>query len=271
MSAGSMVGRIARALPDLARVSFAGAIAYRAEMAIWILTTLLPLIMLAMWNAVAEDGPIVGFDAGSLVRYFAINLLVRQLTSSWLVWELNYEIRTGRLSTKLLKPMHPFVQHGMDTVVAMPLRVAILIPILGLLFGWRPDAWRTPSPVEAALFVGSIAAAWTLNFLIQALIATGAFWIDKSDSVFAVWFAVWAPLSGYIAPIAMFPDWAQPIVRSLPFFGTLGLPVELLGGFVSVRDAALPLAIQLGWVGAMFGLVAFAWRRGIARYGAYGA
>ena len=49
---------LVRALPDLFRVGFAGIVAYRAEMTIWILTATLPLIMLALWNAVAAEGPV---------------------------------------------------------------------------------------------------------------------------------------------------------------------------------------------------------------------
>ncbi len=47
-----------RALPTLARVGFAEAVAYRAEMFVWILSTTMPLIMMALWTAVARDAPV---------------------------------------------------------------------------------------------------------------------------------------------------------------------------------------------------------------------
>ncbi|NRD47887.1 ABC transporter permease, partial [Corallococcus exiguus] len=42
-----------KALPTMLRIGFSEAVAYRAEMIIWVLATTMPLIMLALWSAVA--------------------------------------------------------------------------------------------------------------------------------------------------------------------------------------------------------------------------
>ncbi|MEZ4238775.1 MAG: ABC-2 family transporter protein [Myxococcota bacterium] len=266
-----MRGHLRRALPDLARVSFAGIVAYRAEMVIWILSTLLPLVMLALWSAVAREGPVAGYDEAGFVRYFAITLVVRQLTSVWLVWALNEDIRTGRLSIWLLKPMHPLVQHAIDMVVAIPLRALVLVPIVGTLLLLRPDLWRTPSPAEVALFAVATAVAWLLNFLVQALFATLSFWIDKSDALFGVWFAAWSLLSGYLVPLSLFPPGVRPVLAALPFRGMLGLPVEILGGFLPLREAVVQVGVQAAWLVALLGAVRWVWAVGVRRYGAFGA
>jgi ABC-2 type transport system permease protein len=51
-----------RAFPTLFRVGLAEMIAYRAEFIIWILTTNMPLVMMALWTAVAPEGPVGRFD-----------------------------------------------------------------------------------------------------------------------------------------------------------------------------------------------------------------
>jgi ABC-2 type transport system permease protein len=262
---------VLRALPDLMRVGFAGTVAYRAEMVIWILSTLLPLVLLALWTAVADGGPVAGFGEVEFARYFAVTLLVRQIGSLWLVWELNYEIRSGKLSTKLLRPMHPLVQYATDMSAALPLRVVVMAPMLLALIAWRPELWRTPSVGSAALFVVSMALAWCMNFGIQALFAILAFWFDKSDAVFGVWFSAWSLLSGYLAPLALFPAAVRPLLIVLPFRGQLGLPVEILGGFIEPVDALPEVGIQLLWVIGLFLAVRWSWARGVVRYGAYGA
>lgn len=262
---------VVRALPDLFRVGFAGIVAYRAEMTIWILTATMPLIMLALWNAVAADGPIAGFSQGDLARYFAATLLVRQLSSVWLVWEFNYQIRSGRLSPRLLKPMHPLLQDGIEMLCAMPFRLVILTPLLLGLVAWRPDIAALPSLPSLGLFVVSMALAWLLNFLVQAVFATLSFWLDKTDGLFGVWFAFWTLLSGYIAPLALFPAWSEPLLRVLPFRGMLAVPVELLAGFLAPADALVDIGIQALWTVALFVALRVLWRRGIRRYGAFGA
>ena len=262
---------VVRALPDLFRVGFAGIVAYRAEMTIWILTATLPLIMLALWNAVAAEGPVAGFDQVEIARYFAATLLVRQLTSVWLVWSLNYEIRSGALSQRLLKPMHPLIQSAVEMIVSVPFRVVVLTPLMLALLLWRPELWLTPSPSAFLLFVVSLALAWAINFLVQAIFATFSFWVDKTDGLFGVWFAAWSLLSGYIAPLATFPGWAREILVLLPFRGMLGLPVEILGSFLTPADALPQVGLQIAWVVVLTGLLSFTWSRGVRRYGAFGA
>ena len=81
--------------------------------------------------------------------------------------------------------------------------------------------------------------AWLINFLIQALFGILAFWMDKSDALFGIWFALYSLLSGYVAPLATFPESLRPLLLALPFRGMLGVPVEVLGGFLTTSEAML--------------------------------
>jgi ABC-type uncharacterized transport system permease subunit len=51
----------------------------------------------------------------------------------------------------------------------------------------------------------------------------------------------------------------------------LAAPVELLGGFADLRTAAFDLGVQVAWTGVLTAVVVVLWRRGLARYGAFGA
>lgn len=258
-------------MPTLLRVGFAGVVAYRAEMAIWVLSATMPLIMLALWNAVAADGAVAGFGQVEFARYFAATLVVRQLTGAWILWQLNYEIRTGRLSPLLLRPVNPLWYEGATMLAAMPFRMVILAPLLGALLWWRPELLAIPSAAAFALFLVSVFLAWVLSFLVQALFGMIAFWLDQSQGLYGVWFATWSLLSGYVAPMDVLPDAIRPVVDWLPFRGMLAVPVELLGGFLTWREALPEIGVQLGWVVALTALAVFTWRRGLRRYGAYGA
>ena len=74
------------------RVGVAEVVAYRAEFLIWILTTNMPLVMLALWSAVAMEGPVGRFGQKEFVAYYIATLIVRLLTSSWVVWQINMDI-----------------------------------------------------------------------------------------------------------------------------------------------------------------------------------
>lgn len=260
-----------RAIPDVARVGFAATVAYRAEMAIWILATTLPLVMLALWNTVLAGGPIGGFDQAGIARYFTATLVVRQVTGAWVIWALNDEIRTGELSPKLLRPINPLWSHALFALTAVPFRMLILAPMLAGLILWRPELWVTPSAVQVALFVFSSALAWALSFLAQAFFGILSFWFDRSLGLWGVWFAVWTVLSGYVAPLGLFPDAVAGVLRWSPFRAMLATPVEIIGGFAAPHDWAPLIAAQVAWTTAFFAIVAVSWKAGVRRYGAFGA
>jgi ABC-2 type transport system permease protein len=260
-----------RAMPELFRIGFAGAVAYRAEMVIWILSATMPLIMLALWNAVAAGGVVAGLDQTAMARYFAANLVVRQLTSSWVVWELNWEIRTGRLSPKLLRPVNPLWNSALQNLAVLPFRILILLPMLAALLWWRPELARLPELWEVPAFLVSVAMAWTLAFATQCAFAMLAFWIDQSMGVWGLYFGIWMVFSGYIAPLRMFPASIRDVLGYLPFRAMLSVPTELLAGMMTPAQAVPALGLQLGWVAVMIGVSGLLWTRGVRRYGAFGA
>ncbi len=259
---------VVAAWPAILRVAFAGMVAYRAEMIIWVLSATLPLVMLALWNAAAAGGAVAGWDQTDFTRYFTANLIVRQLTGSWVVWELNWTIRKGDLSPKLLRPMHPLVFNFAETIAALPFRVLVLLPLVGLLGAWRPEALFVPSLAAGVGFVVSVLLAFALAWLVQAIFGMIAFWTEQSMGFWNAWFAVWALLAGYFVPLALFPaEWVS-VARLLPFYATLGAPIDVLLGMAPILPT---LGVQVFWLAVFSALVAVVWRAGIRRYGAVGA
>jgi ABC-2 type transport system permease protein len=171
----------------------------------------------------------------------------------------------------LLRPMNPLVYEAVLMLVANPYRLAVLVPLLGALVAWRPELWAVPDLASFLLFLLTVTLAWVLTYLIQVVFGLLSFWLDQSLGLFGVWFATWTLLSGYVAPMAILPDGVRAIAFWLPFRYMLALPVELLGGFLTAREALPQVGVQIGWVVAIGALAAFTWRRGLRRYGAYGA
>ncbi|HEY5453491.1 MAG TPA: hypothetical protein VIQ54_32280, partial [Polyangia bacterium] len=116
------IARVVRAFPTLLRIGVAEVVAYRAEFLVWILTTNMPLVMLALWHAVAADGPVGRFDQTQFTAYYLGVLAVRLATSNWMAWQMSMEIRDGTLSTKLLRPIHPLFGYAADHLSAIPMR-----------------------------------------------------------------------------------------------------------------------------------------------------
>jgi ABC-2 type transport system permease protein len=261
-----------RALPTLLRIGLAETIAYRAEFLIWMLTTTMPLVMLALWTSVAHEGPFQGYGTNEFVAYFLLSLIVRNLTSSWVVWQINDEVRRGVLSMRLLRPVHPFVAYAATHLSAVPLRGLIVLPVAVILLLTSAREVITGDPVRIALLAPSLALAWALTFALMLAIGGLAFFFDKSMAVMDVYFGVFAVLSGYLVPLPLLPDWLADVARYAPFRYLLSAPIELMMRTDLDTMGALGLVgAQLAWAAALGAIALAVWNAGIRRFEAVGA
>src|SRR5205823_1207760 len=96
----------------------------------WMVSMVLPLVMLAAWLSIAEDGPVGRFGRTDFIEYYVAAILVRNLTGVWIIWSMDAQIRAGELSFRLLKPMNPIVHFVAESLSAKPMRIALLIPMV---------------------------------------------------------------------------------------------------------------------------------------------
>ena len=101
---------------------------YRAEIALWALSGLLPFIMLALWSQ-APAGAALGLGGAGLGRYFLSAFLVRQFSEVWVVFAFEEDALLGRLSPYLLQPLHPLwryvAAHLAEQLTRLPFAAAI--------------------------------------------------------------------------------------------------------------------------------------------------
>jgi len=262
--------RAAKAFPTLLRVGIAEVVAYRAEFVVWILTTNMPLVMLAIWHAVAADGPVGRFDQRAFTAYYLGVLAVRLLTSNWAVWQLSMEIRDGTLAAKLLRPIHPIVALAADHLSALPMRALVISPVVAILMAVAGDRLLRHDALLVAIFAASLAGAWLLIFFTMVLMGSLAFFVESAMGVFELWLGVHAILSGYLVPLEALPHWVRRAADVLPFRFMLGFPVETLVGLLSRREALLALAAQWGYAALFAALALRVWRSGLRRFAAFG-
>lgn len=260
----------AKAFPTLLRIGFSDAVAYRAEFLIWVLSTNMSLVMLALWNAVAREHPVGQYGQKQFVAYFLSALVVRLLTGSWVIWEMNYELRQGLLAFRMLRPIHPLLHYAAENVAALPVRAFFAVPI-AVASLWAMGANQvTHDPVLIALFVVSVFLAWLISFFAMAMIGVAGFYVDSSLSLFQVWFGMYMLLSGYLVPLALFPAWLRRVTQILPFRFMLSFPVEVLIGHLDRRAASIQLGAQAAWAAGLLVALTGAWRVGVRRFNAYG-
>jgi ABC-2 type transport system permease protein len=252
------------------RVGLAAALAYRSEFVIWVLTTNMPLVMLALWTAVARDAPVGPYRQGDFAAYFVSALIVRLLTSSWVVWEMNFEIKQGTLSMRLLRPIHPFVSYAVDNLAALPMRIVLALPIAIIALVAIGTGHLAHDPVAWAVVPFALAGAWAVNFCVMAFVGTLGVFLESSLAVFDAWLAFYFVFSGYILPLELLPKPILAVARWLPFRYLLSFPVEIMTGHLTRTAMFTGLAVQWGYALAVCALALRIWRAAVARFAAYG-
>lgn len=262
--------RTLSALPTMIRVGLAEALAYRAELLVWILSTTMPLIMLPLWQAVAETGPVHGYDGDRFVAYFLAAFVVRQLTAVWAAWQINQDIRSGTLALRLLRPIHPFWTYAIDSLSPMPLRLAIALPLALVALALTEGRWLVHDLVSALLVPLALLGAWSISFLANLFIGALGLFLTQSLKLMDAWLAGYFVLSGYLVPLAVFPPWLAWLPAWTPFRYQLSFPVELLTGGLTYPEALPLLAAQWAWVLVLGALTAITWRMGLSRVAVVG-
>ncbi len=261
-----------RALPALLRIGVSEVVAYRAEFFVWMLTTSLPLVMLALWSQVASEAPFRGFGSADFVAYYLCVLIARNLTGSWVSWHLEDEIRRGVLSLRLLRPVHPFFTFGATHLATVPLRGLVALPVAVVLLASSGADSLTRAPAQLAWLGPSLTLAWLLAFGIQFALGSLAFFLERSTAIVEVYFGVFAVLSGYLVPLELLPGWLRAVAEASPFRGIIAIPVELATRpALGVAGAARLVGIQALWAAAVVVLMSWLWRRGVRRFEAFGA
>src|SRR5262249_9832264 len=122
--------RLARQFVAEYRAAWHLAIEYRIAIFIWMLSMVLPLVMLSGWLSIAEGGPVGRFGRIDFIEYYVAAILVRNLTGVWIIWDLDSDIRQGEMSFKLLKPLNPIIHYIAQSLSAKPMRLLVIIPLI---------------------------------------------------------------------------------------------------------------------------------------------
>ncbi|HKX74713.1 MAG TPA: ABC-2 family transporter protein [Acidimicrobiia bacterium] len=247
------------------------ALTYRARLGVWILTSLFPLLMLAVWLSVVDEvGVAAGWDTSDFVTYYAGAAFLYHSTTSFLTWIWDQDLRTGDLSFKLLKPVAPFHHYLSQEVGFRAVVVAILLPLLMVLTWVVPTLHFPASPLEWSLAVIATISGFLLNVLTSMAFATIGFWTTQAGNIYSLWWGMGAFLSGWIAPLALLPDPVRRAAELLPFRASLGLPLEIALGRLSGAEIGFGFAVTAFWLAVFTGFYQLGWRRGVRRYQAVG-
>ena len=257
-----------RKLRAIGSQNFAMWVEYRAELVLWVMAGILPLILMGVWREAGARG---SFPLGpsEFVRYFLAVFVVRQLTFVWVIWEVEELVVSGRLSPLLLQPINPFWRFLMTHLTERVVRLPLVIGIVLSCFLLYPEAAWLPSITDLLGCFAGLAVSFGVRFLLQYAFSMLSFWSERASAIEELWFGMHLFLSGLVAPLDVYPAWLRSIAELTPFPYLIYFPAQLLLGH---QPPLLKAGLVLGaWGSLAFVMYRVLWRRGLRQYSAMGA
>jgi viologen exporter family transport system permease protein len=246
---------------------------YRIQSVLWLLLAVIrPVVFLAAWSAAAatQGGSIGGYSIGDFAAYYVCLTLVSQLTMAWEAYDLEFEVRQGKLAPKLLRPLHPIHYTVVANVVYKITTLPALVPAL-VLIGWTFQARFETQWWQVAIFVPSVVLAAALRFVFGWFLGAFAFWTTRLHAIMHLYDRVVFLLSGQVAPLSLLPGPLATLGYALPFGYMMWAPAELLRGGMAYDQAIVTLGAQLTWLVVSSIAYVVVWRLGLRQFSAVGA
>jgi ABC-2 type transport system permease protein len=263
-----MLQKTLRKITTLLSVYYAYMLEYRAELLLWALSGSLPIILMGVWIKASNNADF-GLKSVDFARYFITVFFVRQLTVVWVAWEFEGEVVEGKLSFALLQPIDPVWKHVAMHLGERMARMPFTMVLLGLFFLLYPEAWWLPSLSQIVLTAIAIICAFILRFLIQYTFALCAFWVERATAIEQLWFLLYLFLSGYIAPLDVFPPLMREIALWTPFPYVVHIPAAILIGLPV--DIPRTIFVIIGWATLFLIINRWLWHKGLKHYSGMGA
>lgn len=236
-----------RAFYGQMRLSLKSALQFRANYALIVLSVVISAaVEIALWSLVMKDrGQVAGFGINELLIYLVIANITAMISVNWeSVLNFSEEIRSGRVSRHLLKPMSLFHVTTADWLASkIPVFLGI-VPVYVAL-GWFWPVLFQPSLTDIALYILGLAVSLWLCAEIYFLIMISAFWIADNAGI-AIAFNVfrWGFI-GAAFPLSFYPKWLVDILDATPLPYLAYYPTLMLMGRLPVKIFLLKTAFAL--------------------------
>ena len=251
----------------LTRAELAANAAYRWQIVLSALGWVVPMVMMVLWRQTTDDDATVA----AVTTYYLATLVLTNLNPwGWVTFGLGDYVRTGQLSSLLLRPSNPIWTLVARALGRAPMRVvASAVLIIGV------SRWLTFSFTFTPAIAVTTILAFTIGMvgvgMIFSMFGMIAFWTSKGEGVSSLCFAGEWLFGGLVAPMFLVDGWFGSLGRFQPFWLALGGPAELVAGARAPTDMVGPMAAGLVWAAALGLVFTRMWERGTRRHEAVGS
>ncbi|MFD0715169.1 ABC transporter permease [Paenibacillus sp. GCM10027626] len=221
-------------------------------------------VFVQLWTAAYSGDTerlIAGFSLKQIIWYLVFTEALT-MASPQLCIRIEEEVKKGEIAVRLIRPLS-YIGFHYTTYMAEALFRFFIHLAAGSAIAWCFVG--APSfGLGWANYLALSAGALTVAFLLNAIVALCAFWIEETRGLEFVLQKLNFTVGGMLLPIDLMPEWLQQICAWLPFQAVLYLPARAA---VAVQDSSLLhfLAIQCIWIVVLAIAVMAIYRKGVKK------
>lgn len=236
---------------ELLLTGFKRSLMFKFELIVTIITPFIFMfVYFSVWSSIynynnlAEVG---GLTLLQMIAYMSISMSISFAIISGTDGYLSYEIREGKFSSTMAKPM------GIQRYIFFRDSGEILFRLLSVSLPAIAGAFlifHVPIPETDIflLFLVSIMFSYILSFSIAFIVGLFAFHTEFSRGIIRFKEILVVFFSGMFLPLYLFPEPLKSIAFILPFQAIINTPISIFIGKISGAEALFSIIEQIIWI-----------------------
>ena len=225
---------------------------YRGTIWLWLLVDVFQFVMMIfLWQSVYQyNDTISGFTFNQMLVYFLATNLFFIFTDLDTVWAMSEEIKEGRISLYMVKP----ISYKMRLVFEVAGRaIGVLILLLPVVFITGIVITFVFNIVWSVSIVGIVLSILYIPFMLLLMFEFAFFFgtlviYTNNEFGLVIFMSVFIRIvSGQLIPIALYPAFLQNVIQWMPF-RFISYPPLILIGKLSSLEALIGLGVLCLWV-----------------------
>lgn len=243
--------RIKKYLPFL-RANIMSMFIYRGTIWLWVMVDIFQFVMMIfLWKSVyTYNDQIQGFSFNEMIIYFLLINLFYLITQVDTLFQMSEEIKEGRMSLYLVKPISYRVRllfENLGRVIGGLILVLPIVFLTGLILTFVYQMIWTTTIVHVLLTLLFLPLIFVLMNEFYFLFGTVVIYTNNEFGLVIFLSVLVSVSSGQLIPLALYPTWMLSILNYLPF-RFISYPALIMLGKIPYQEALFGLGILSLWI-----------------------
>lgn len=226
------------------------------------------VILIFMWMAIyREQDSINGYTLKEMTTYILMGNFINVMVRNWLFDVVATDIKDGKLSLFLIKPIAYFQYILVREIgrISLTFFMSIISQTMVILFFASQFILNT-TPLYLIIIALMVILAFITELLLSFLIGLMAFWTQEVDGLHVTINRVSKFFAGGYFPLSLLSAGFVEVSFLLPFAYSFFVPAQLYLHKIDIQRGMQGIIVQLCWILLLYGIIKVTWKKGLRVY-----